>query len=69
MRLYTLHFGFSAEVGQHLVDTADLSEDLKKYVVLIMDEVHTKEELVYNKHDGSLIDFVNLGATNNQLLE
>ena len=61
--------GFSAEVDQHLVDVADLSKDLNKYVVLIMDEVHIKEELVYDKHEGSLIGFVNLGATNNQLLE
>ena len=61
--------GFSAEVDQHLVDTADLSKDLNKYVVLTMDEVHIKEELVYDKHEGSLIGFVNLGATNNQLLE
>ena len=34
-----------------------------------MDEVHIKEELVYDKYEGNLIGFVNLGATNNQLLE
>ena len=34
-----------------------------------MDEVHFKEELVYDKHEGSLVGFVNLGATNNQLLD
>ena len=57
--------GFSGEVDQHLVDVADLTKDLNKYVVLIMDEVHIKEELVYDKHKGSLIGFVNLGTTNN----
>ena len=34
-----------------------------------MDEVHIKNELVYDKHHSSLIGFVNLGDTNNQLLE
>ena len=34
-----------------------------------MDEMHIKHDLVYDKHDGSLIGFVDLGSTNNQLLE
>ena len=34
-----------------------------------MDEVHIKTDLVYDKHQGSLISFVNLGNTNNRLLE
>ena len=34
-----------------------------------MDEVHIKNELVYDNHHGSLIGFVNLGDTNNRLLE
>lgn len=61
--------GFSPAVDHHLVDVADLSQDLHKYVTLIMDEVHVKEELVYDKHEGCLIGFVNLGDVNNQLLE
>ena len=66
----TTTIGFSHEVDQHLVDVADLSHDLhNKYVVLIIDEIHIKEELVYDKHQGSLIGFVNLGEINNQLLE
>ena len=65
----TTTIGFSHEVDQHLVDVADLSHDLHKYIVLINDEMHIKEELVYDKHQGSLIGFVNLGETNNQLLK
>ena len=61
--------GFSAEVDQHLIDVANLSKDRNKYVVLVIDEMHIKEELVYDKHEGSLIGFANLGKTNNQLLE
>jgi len=56
-------------VDQHLVEVADLSKNLNKYVILIMDEMHVKEELVYDKHNGCLVGFVNLGNVNNQLTE
>jgi len=60
---------FSTEVDQHLVDVADLSKDRSKYVVLVIDEMHIKEELVYDKYEGSLIGFIDLGKINNDLLE
>ena len=73
LRDYTHHIpatiGFSAEVDQHLVDMAFLNNDLNRYVFLVMDEVHIKHDLVYDKHEGCLIGFVDLGRTNNQLLE
>lgn len=34
-----------------------------------MDEVHIKNELVYDKHQGCLVGFTDLGNTNNRLLE
>ena len=34
-----------------------------------MDEVHIKNELVYDKHSGVLIGFENLGDINNHLLQ
>ena len=34
-----------------------------------MDEVHIKHDLVYDKHEGCLVGFVDLGNTNNQLIE
>ena len=61
--------GFSAEIDCHLVDIAFLSNHLNKYVILVMDEVHIKHDLVYDKHEGCLVGFVNLGSTNNQLVE
>ena len=61
--------GFSAEIDCHLVDIAFLSNHLNKYVILVMDEVHIKHDLVYDKHEGCLVGFVNLGSTNNQLIE
>jgi len=62
-------FGFSTETDKDLFDVAFLNNDLNRYVFLIMDEVHIKSDLVYDKHNGSLIGFVNLGDTNNKLLQ
>ena len=61
--------GFSPEIDQHLVDIAFLSNHLNRYVNLVMDEVHIKHDLVYDKHEGCLVGFINLGSTNNQLIE
>ena len=61
--------GFSAEVDQNLLDVAFLNNELNKYIFLIMDEVHIKHDLVYDKHEGCLIGFMNLGEINNQLIE
>ena len=71
LRDYT-HFipsgiGFSADVDKNLIDVAFLSNNSS--FCMIMDEMHIKNDLVYDKHEASLIGFVNLGNTNNQLLE
>jgi hypothetical protein len=34
-------------------------EEFQKYVVLVMDEMHIREDLVYDKHSGELVGFVN----------
>lgn len=34
-----------------------------------MDEMHIKEDLVYNKHTGELVGFVNLGDINSHLVK
>ena len=60
--------GFSAEVNQQLIDTVDFSKETNRYVVLFLDEVHIKEDLVYNKHGGLLIGFANVGDINNYLM-
>ena len=73
LRDYTHHIpaniGFSAENDKQLVDAAFLSQNTNKYVMLVVDEMHIKHDLVYDKHSGSLIGFVDLGNTNNQILE
>ena len=63
--------GFSAQVDEQLMEAAKVAkaQEWEKCVVLVMDEMHVKEDLVYDKHSGALIGFVNLGETNQHLLE
>lgn len=62
--------GIQPEVTEHLVKEANLESlpDWKKYVAVIFDEMKIKEGIVYNKHEGRIIGFVNFGKTNNDLL-
>ena len=73
LRDYTYHvsttIGFSDEVDRQLMSVADLAEEKNRNVVLVLDEVHIKEGLIYDKHEGNLIGFANLGETNNYLLQ
>lgn len=43
------------------------SPDYHRLVVLLINEMHIKENLVYNKHTGHLVGFVDLGELNNHL--
>ena len=59
-RLYTLPvpaiIGFTAAVDKQLLETANICEcqEWEKYVALILDKMHMKEDLVFNKHNGML---------------
>lgn len=75
LRDYT-HFvkacsGFSAEVDNQLSMAANLSscEEYQKLVILLLDEMHIKEDLIYDKHSGNLTGFANLGEINTNLLD
>ena len=46
----------------------EICPDWHKLVVLLIDEMHIREGLVYNKHTGRMVGFVNLGDVNNHLL-
>ena len=67
LRDYTHHIkptiGFSAGVDSQLYHAAKLDwcEEREKYVILLLDEMHIKESLVFDKHSGELIGFTNLG--------
>lgn len=49
--------GFSDDVNQQLMEAADIStcKERDKYVILMMDEMHIKEDIVYDKHTGMLL--------------
>ena len=70
LRDYTHHVkaytGFSVEVDQQLAQAGKLTtcKEHEKLVVLLLDEMHVREDLIYDKHTGSLIGFSNLGETN-----
>ena len=55
--------GFSREVDQMLVCAVKVGScrQREKYVILLIDEVHIREDLVYDKHTGDNIWFCHLG--------
>ena len=63
--------GFSDDVDHMLMNAAKLSscEEYQKYVGILIDEMHIREELIYSKHKGCLSGFANLGNINEQLLK
>ena len=54
--------GFSAEVDSQLFAVANLAtcNGWQKIVILLRDRMHLQEDLVCDKHSGSVIGFVNL---------
>lgn len=40
---------------------------LYAFIAIVVDEMHIKEDLVYDKHTGELIGFTNLGEINSHL--
>ena len=44
-------------------------EDYEKCVILLLDEIHIRENLVFDETTGALVGFVNIGDTNSHLLE
>ena len=61
--------GFSAEVDRQLMDAGKLCNcaEHEKCVILIIDEVHIKEDLVFDKRNGNLLGFTSLGNINDKL--
>ena len=61
--------GFSVETDQELLTAIQQQkpQHLAKYVGIILDEMHVKEGLFFDKHTGCLVGFSDLGETNNLL--
>ena len=43
------------------------AEEWKRHLILLLDEMHIREDLVYNKHTGALMGFANLGDITDHL--
>ena len=55
--------GVNHHVIKELSDIVDKFEPVEKYAILLMDEMKIQENLVWDKHTGDLIGFVDLGDT------
>ena len=53
--------GFNNEIIAELTRTVENFSEQEKYCVLLMDEMKLQEDLVWDKHTGDLIGYVNLG--------
>ena len=63
--------GFSSEVDEMLVNAANLMScpEREKYVLLLLDEMHIRQDLVFDKHSGEMIGFCSLGDINEHLVQ
>lgn len=48
----TAQAGFSASTDQQLLTAAKIESEKDKFVILLMDEMHIRDEIVYDKHSG-----------------
>ena len=63
--------GFSVQVDCMLQKTAKNHScpERDKCVILLVEEMYIKEDLVYNKHSGEMVGFTNLGSINDHLAD
>ncbi|XP_019858496.1 PREDICTED: uncharacterized protein LOC109586734, partial [Amphimedon queenslandica] len=62
--------GFSSQVDNQLLLASKLMTSAKYHnlIVVLIDEMHIREDLVYNKHTGKLVGFTDIGDINNHLM-
>lgn len=53
--------GFNPEIVNELKQKVKDFSDIEKYIVLLFDEVKVQENLVWDKHTGELVGYVDLG--------
>ena len=59
--------GFFPEVDVQLVKEANVVSEKDKYIILSWDEMMIKEDLVFDKHSCSLIEFTNVGDVSDMM--
>ena len=62
--------GFSHEVDTMLQKAAKVEScpERDKFTLLLLDEMHIREDIIYDKHLGEMVGFANLGDVNDHLL-
>ena len=55
--------GFNRDIILELINKTKDFSDIERYMVLLFDEMKIQDSLVWDKHTGELIGFVNLGDT------
>ena len=53
--------GFNPQIVQELIKTSSKLTGFQRYIVLSFDEIKVQENLVFDKHSGELVGFVDLG--------
>jgi len=63
--------GFSKATDLDLLEAVSqqMPKHLSKYVGIVLDEMHVKEGLYFDKHSGTLVGYSDLGEINNVLLD
>ena len=53
------------------MQTADINKcpEWQKHAVIVLDEMHINQDLVYSKHTGVLVEFSDFGNINSHLLQ
>ena len=66
--LYSSDIGFSSSVDQQLMEAANVVScpERDKYIIIILDEMHIREDLVYDKHTGIVHSNMHLNNINLQ---
>ena len=47
----------------------DMCPEFEKNIILLLDEMHIREGIVFDKYSGAMIGYVKLGDINNHLLQ
>jgi len=67
--LTTKGTGFQIDVVEALMDETSNNKGHQRIVGLLQDEIRIKSDLVYDRHSGELIGFIDLGDVGNDLLQ
>ena len=60
---------FQPDIFEMLQNESKSIPESRRYVILLLDEMKIKENIVYNKHTSEMVGFVSLGDINNSILD